>query len=114
MARARNVTHLYELRRRGVDVAERETFEAALRLGRCVLEGLGVGPFEARERADRFRRHNAEMLEEMLPHAENEDARMSVARRARDQLEKMFEQDRAELEHGAHEWGGEPKEDESA
>ena len=38
IARARNVSHYFELRRRGVNVVERETFESALRTGRHALE----------------------------------------------------------------------------
>src|SRR5207244_13286891 len=38
LSRARNVSHYFELRLRGVTVAERETFEAALRVGRSALE----------------------------------------------------------------------------
>ena len=41
VARARNVMHYVELRSRGVDVIERETFEAALKAGRHSLEVLG-------------------------------------------------------------------------
>src|SRR5262249_12827187 len=58
VARARNVAHYYELRNRGVTLIDRETFEAALTAGRRTLEVLGVHAYEARERADRFRRHN--------------------------------------------------------
>ncbi len=36
---------------------------------------LGVRPFEARERADVFRRHNVQSLEEILPHWESEERR---------------------------------------
>ncbi|MDI8978053.1 cold shock domain-containing protein [Salmonella enterica subsp. enterica serovar Lubbock] len=34
---------------------ERETFEGALKSGRQALEALGLGRYEARERADLFR-----------------------------------------------------------
>jgi glutathione-regulated potassium-efflux system ancillary protein KefC len=45
-ARARNVTHYYQLMDRGVDMIERETFEAALQLGRTVLTtGLGQNAY---------------------------------------------------------------------
>ncbi|HEY6881119.1 MAG TPA: glutathione-regulated potassium-efflux system protein KefC, partial [Polyangiales bacterium] len=49
LARARNVTHYFELSERGVEIIERETFEAALALGRKALEQLGKPPYEARE-----------------------------------------------------------------
>lgn len=65
IARARDVDHYIRLRQMGVDDPERETFEAALKTGRQALEGLGLGAYEARERADRFRRFNHDMIEEM-------------------------------------------------
>jgi glutathione-regulated potassium-efflux system ancillary protein KefC len=68
VARARNVGHYASLRQRGVTIVERETFEGALALGRAALVELGIRPFEARERADVFRRHNVRSLEEVLPH----------------------------------------------
>lgn len=105
VARARNVGHWVELRSRGVRVVERETFESSLVLGRQVLTALGVRPYEARERADRFRRHNVASLEDILPHWKDESRRTSMARSAREQLERQMEADRAELEHhGARGW----------
>ena len=108
IARARNVTHYMELRKRGVTRIERETFESALQLGRRTLEALGVRAYEARERADAFRRHNQKMLEDLLPHMQDEAQRVALARSARDELERQFERDRAELEreHG-HGWHAE-------
>lgn len=112
VARARNVPHYYELRRRGVAVLERETFESAVVLGRRTLEALGVGPYEARERADRFRRHNVRMLEELRQG--DEKTRVEVARSARDELERQFARDVAKLEaeHG-HGWNAEEEKEEA-
>lgn len=105
LARARNVRHYYELRRRGVAVVERETFEAALVIGRRALEELGVGVYEARERADRFRRENTRALEAVLPHWANETLRIEMARSAREELERQMQRERAELDrHGRHGW----------
>jgi len=98
VARARNVTHWVELRKRGVDLIERETFESALRIGRRALERLGIAPFEARERADRFRRHNVGLLEAMLPIFGDEGQRLSAARAGRQQLEKQFAEEKATLD----------------
>ncbi|MCU0659835.1 MAG: NAD-binding protein, partial [Polyangiaceae bacterium] len=104
VARARNVTHLFELRRRGVQVIERETFESSLRLGRLALEHLGVGPYEARERADRFRRHNIASLDEMTASLD-ETSRIHRARAAREQLENLMKQDIADLDnHPGQAW----------
>jgi glutathione-regulated potassium-efflux system ancillary protein KefC len=98
VARARNVSHWVELRNRGVEIIERETFESALRIGRRALERLGVTPFEARERADRFRRQNLELLNEMLPLFGDETRRLSAAKAGREQLDKQFAEDRAALD----------------
>ncbi|MGC4090950.1 MAG: hypothetical protein QM756_24365 [Polyangiaceae bacterium] len=96
------------MRRHGVEVVERETFEGALTLGRQALQVLGVGPYEARERADAFRRHNLKMLEEILPHWHDEERRTSMARSAREQLERQMDRDRTELDkRGAPGWQGE-------
>jgi glutathione-regulated potassium-efflux system ancillary protein KefC len=68
VARARNVRHWLELAERGVEAIERETFESALRTARQALQSLGVEPYEAREIADLFRRHNLSSLRAMQPH----------------------------------------------
>jgi glutathione-regulated potassium-efflux system ancillary protein KefC len=105
VARARNVGHYASLRRRGIEVVERETFEGAVALGRAALVGLGVRPFEAQERADVFRRHNVQSLEEMLPHWESEEKRRAMARSARTQLEEQMRCDFASLGGGPEEEG---------
>jgi glutathione-regulated potassium-efflux system ancillary protein KefC len=102
LSRARNVSHHFELRLRGLAVAERETFEAALRVGRSVLEKLGVDRYRARELADAFRRANVASVEAMLPFYQDEARRMSIAKQGREELERQFAQDRErfEREHG--------------
>jgi glutathione-regulated potassium-efflux system ancillary protein KefC len=102
LSRARNVSHHFELRLRGITVAERETFEAALRVGRSVLERLGVDRYRARELADAFRRANVASVEAMLPFYQDEARRMSIAKQGRQELERQFAEDRErfEREHG--------------
>jgi glutathione-regulated potassium-efflux system ancillary protein KefC len=107
VARARNLAHWQKLRARGVRIVERETFESAVVVGRRTLEVLGVRPYEARERADTFRRHNLRSLEEVLAVWDNEAERVNAARASREQLEHQMERDRAQLErHGTHGWHG--------
>ncbi|HTA19469.1 MAG TPA: glutathione-regulated potassium-efflux system protein KefC [Polyangia bacterium] len=98
VARARNISHWVALRKSGVEAIERETFESALRSGRQALERLGVSPYEARERADRFRLKNVSVLEELMPHFEDEAARLSSAQAAREQLAAQFAEDEAALD----------------
>ena len=102
LSRARNVSHYFELKLRGVKVAERETFESALRVGRSALEALGVERYRARELADAFRRHNIASVDATLPFYQDEGSRMSIARQGREELERQFARDRErfEREHG--------------
>jgi glutathione-regulated potassium-efflux system ancillary protein KefC len=106
LSRARNVSHYFELRLRGVKVVERETFESALRTGRSALERLGIDRFRAKELADIFRRHNIASVDATLPFYQDEARRMSMARQGREELEKQFARDREriEREHGAKGW----------
>ena len=104
LSRARNVSHYFELRLRGVEVAERETFESALRVGRSALEALGVDRYRARELADAFRRHNIASVDATLAFYEDEGRRMSMAKQGREELERQFARDRErfEREHGGN------------
>ncbi|HSC89459.1 MAG TPA: glutathione-regulated potassium-efflux system protein KefC [Polyangiaceae bacterium] len=113
VARARDVGHYQELRRRGVRVVERETFESAVAIGRRTLVELGVGPFDAQERANAFRRHNLTSLEAMLPHWDDVERRRSMAVSAREQFEQQMSQDRVELlRHGYRAWHGDDSDEE--
>jgi glutathione-regulated potassium-efflux system ancillary protein KefC len=103
IARARNVTHWNELRARGVTTIERETFESALVAGRRGLEALGVSPYEARERADKFRRHNVASLEAIRLEATDDERRTALARAAREELRLQFQKDREEMERESDE-----------
>ena len=106
LSRVRNVSHYFELRLRGVEVAERETFEAALRVGRSALERLGMDRFRAKQLADAFRRHNIASIDATLPFYQDEARRMSMARQGREELERQFARDRErfEREHGGKGW----------
>jgi glutathione-regulated potassium-efflux system ancillary protein KefC len=101
MARARNVTHYYQLMDRGVEIIERETFEDALLLGRRVLCELGFGAYQARQAAFKFRQHNKASLQAVYPFYQDQKKYVSMAKRARDELNQMFARDRAALERDA-------------
>jgi len=106
LSRARNVSHYFELRLRGVNVVERETFEAALKTGRAALERLGMDRFRAKELADSFRRHNVASVDATLPYYQDEARRLSMAKQGREELERQFARDRErfEREHGGKGW----------
>ncbi|MFJ3046113.1 glutathione-regulated potassium-efflux system protein KefC [Herbaspirillum chlorophenolicum] len=109
-ARARNVTHYYDLLDRGVTVLERETFESALQMGRRALEQLGFGAYRARQAAMKFRAHNIKTLYELYPHYKDQQQMVSMAVQAREELQAMFASDREamEREHTHDHWRGEP------
>ena len=106
IARARNVTHYIELKTRGVEVVERETFESALLAGRHALEALGFDRFRARDMANIFRRHNISVTDAIIPHFKDEDRLISAAKAGRDELEQQFARDRQqfEQEHSSKGW----------
>jgi glutathione-regulated potassium-efflux system ancillary protein KefC len=107
LARARNVTHYYELMNRGVTIIERETFESALKLGREVLHHLGYGAFQARQAAMKFRTHNIKSLHAVYPYYKDQEKRISMAAKARAELEEMFARDaKAMREERDGSWGG--------
>ncbi|EOY4475490.1 glutathione-regulated potassium-efflux system protein KefC [Escherichia coli] len=97
IARARDVDHYICLRQAGVEKPERETFEGALKTGRLALESLGLGPYEARERADVFRRFNIQMVEEMAMVENDTKARAAVYKRTSAMLSEIITEDREHL-----------------
>jgi len=108
VARARNVTHYYGLRQRGVTLIERETLDAALMSGRSVLEMLGMERHQARNLALRFRRHTIDLLEEMSPHLGDQNKLIAMAKQGRQQLEQQWAKEREEAKkrHQRTGWHG--------
>ncbi|MFY7866110.1 glutathione-regulated potassium-efflux system protein KefC [Roseateles sp.] len=105
VARARNVRHYLQLRALGITLIERETLDAALMSGRSILELLGLHAHAARQLAWRFRRHNVQQLEQMVPLQHDAKALIAAAKEARLQLEALFamerEQAKAQGQQGA-------------
>ena len=94
-ARARNVQHVYQLLDRKVEAFQRETFEASLSLGRQVLQGLGWPAHPAWIAANTFRDHNNQILTEMAAVRTDQQELVAKVKRARADLEKMFERGKA-------------------
>ncbi len=98
IARARDIDHYIQLRQAGIEAPERETFEGALKSGRMALEALGLGAYEARERADVFRRFNVRMIEEMVEMADEDDASFAAAfKRTSAMLADIINEDRSNM-----------------
>ncbi len=98
VARARNVTHYYQLYELGIRLIERETLDSALMSARSTLETLGWEPHQARTLALRFRRHNVEQLQAMAPHRKDEAKLIAAAKQGRQQLEELFALEREQAQ----------------
>jgi len=95
MARAKDVAHMYQLRRLGVEHIERELFEASLRQGRDVLTQLGMGQYEAKELADRFRAANYQLIDKMQLVREQQDEKnyIQLLKQSREELQRQLERE---------------------
>lgn len=96
ICRARNVAHVFELVGRGVSDWERETFDSSLRLGRRVLESLDYHRHHAFGLAQKFWHFDHLLMEKLAKERTNEKHRISLAKQAREDIERLFteEQDR--------------------
>jgi glutathione-regulated potassium-efflux system ancillary protein KefC len=97
IGRARNVAHLFELRSRGVNFFERETFESALLIGEKALEEMGIDSETAQRARNKFREHNLATLDTLFPYFRDESKTITIQQAAREALAKSFEQDRIRL-----------------
>ncbi len=93
VVRCRNRQDYYVFRKRGVQHVVRETFAGSLQMSEMVLEQLGHSKQESHEMVERFKKHDESLLEEMLPHAENESRLIARSQQARQQLAALMESD---------------------
>lgn len=104
ICRARNVAHVFELRARGVEVLERETFDGSLRLGRKVLESFGVPAHQAFTLAQKFREFDHTLTESLVSEKETERTRISKAQQARADIERLFSEEENRIRIGDEGW----------
>jgi voltage-gated potassium channel Kch len=96
IARAYDRPHAYELLARGVDGAERETYEGALNFGRHALERLGLSDRRALKAAILFREHDDELFRE-LQKSYGRDEFVSATRASRETWERLIRAEMAQL-----------------
>ncbi len=92
-ARARNRQHAFKLMDMGVASVTRETFLSSIDMGRQIMESLGVPPELARERAETFRAHDEEMLQQQYLIYDDEAALVASAQQAQADLLRLFDAD---------------------
>ncbi len=95
LARARNRRHAFLLMDRGIDGLVRDTFYSSLELGRLALLGLGIEAAAAAHAVALFRDHDEKTL--VASHAiyRDETQLIQTTRDAAEELESLFEADRA-------------------
>ena len=95
VARARNRQHAFRLMDMNVDDVVRETLHSSLEMSRLVLEDLGIDPALARDRVEKFRAHDATVLQAQYLVYDDEAALVQSAKDALEDLQKLFEADSA-------------------
>lgn len=97
-ARAFDRGHAMQLLDNGVDAFARETFASAMELGIDALIEFGYSEQQARRLSERFRRHDMDTLRRQATVRHDENAVISIARSARDNIEETFAADREQEE----------------
>jgi glutathione-regulated potassium-efflux system ancillary protein KefC len=99
IARAHDMRHLFELRDLGVDVIERETWRAALKLGEAALAAISGDAERAQRAAQAFAEHDAEVVAKLYEvHRSAPDAHVMVSNELRDQFARTLKADEASLQ----------------
>jgi glutathione-regulated potassium-efflux system protein KefB len=99
-ARARNRQHAFALMDAGVTDVIRETYGSSLEMAGAVLEAMGETSAAAREVVRRFREHDQKTLMAQYAVKEDEEKFLATTRAAAQQLERLFEADKASSEPG--------------
>jgi voltage-gated potassium channel Kch len=98
LARAFDWQDAHELLDAGVTHVYRDTLDTSLRLGADALRLLGVRACRAHRAAQRFLKHDEESMRELTGRRADRSVYVSAARQRIEDLERMFEADRAEPE----------------
>jgi glutathione-regulated potassium-efflux system ancillary protein KefC len=97
-ARAVDRSHAHDLMELGVDTIERETFRAAVTLGRKALIALGHPADEAQRMADTFEDHDERLLNESYDLRDDRDAYVGFVRKSTEMLDRVMQADREAAE----------------
>lgn len=94
VARAHDMRHMFELRDVGVEIIERETWLAALKLGEIALREVSADAERARRTAETFAEHDIEVVAKLYEvHRDRPDAHVTVSNELRDQLARTLSED---------------------
>jgi glutathione-regulated potassium-efflux system ancillary protein KefC len=94
IARAYDMRHLFELRDLGVEMMERETWPAALKLGETALAVVTQDPERAQRAVRAFAEHDHVVQAKLYAvHKSAPDAHVTVSNELRDQLQRTLAED---------------------
>jgi glutathione-regulated potassium-efflux system ancillary protein KefC len=94
VARAHDMRHMFQLRDLGVEMVERETWSAALKLGETALAVVTQDPARASRAAQAFAEHDHVVQAKLYAvHASEPDAHVMVSNELRDQLRRTLAED---------------------
>ncbi len=99
-ARAVDRSHAHDLMALGVEVFERETFRAAIKLGERALIALGHDEDKAQQVADDFEKHDTRMLRESYAVRHDQAAYIGFVRRSTEMLDAVMKADREQAAPG--------------
>jgi glutathione-regulated potassium-efflux system ancillary protein KefC/glutathione-regulated potassium-efflux system protein KefB len=100
LARARNRVHLFRLRDLGIKLIWRETFPASLEMAREALLSLGFDAAASERALGLFRQHDERQIEVQYAIQNDEAQLIQSAKEAAEQLQGLFESDRAQTPSG--------------
>jgi monovalent cation:proton antiporter-2 (CPA2) family protein len=89
-ARARNRTHVFELRELGVTEVWRETFSSSLEIAEGVLTELGYSSQKVTELVKVFCEKDHQMLEEQYKVHRNQDQMIAASKQGTEQLQQLM------------------------
>ena len=96
IARAYDMRHMFELRDLGVEMLERETWLAAIKLGETALSVVTQDPARASRAAQAFAEHDHVVQAKLYAvHKDEPDAHVTVSNELRDQLARSLAEDEA-------------------
>lgn len=101
-ARAVDRSHAHDLMALGVQVIERETFRAAIKLGEHALVALGRPKTEAHRVAAAFEQHDTRMLHESYAVRHDQAAYIGFVRRSTEMLDAVMKADREQHPEPGH------------
>ena len=105
LARVHNRQDVYKMMKLDVTVVVRETFESALSMGEAALRELGYGAYRAKRAAQRFRLHDLQTIQALLPYHQDEASFISKSKEARQDLERLLSEHDDDAKDYDASWG---------